>query len=195
MHWIFLLNKWSCLSTDFLTDNWCFLRNSKPTQKLQEKHLAKKIDVKYSSVSLVFLFTPSLLKMGNNFQNIFLNSQWNDQTKRATKFCTLNHLADKSTMCHILQESIILLCGCFCTNNQSWDIKSYRQYEPDVLSKQTTQLYFQKLPFRGQTKLELHPNLLEMHQKNDVPPSIHEADAIAYISNHKISELNLENPM
>ena len=119
----------------------------------------------------------------------------NDQTKRATKFCTLNHLADKSTMCHILQESIILLCGCFCTNNQSEDIKSYRQYEPDVLSKETKQLYFQKLPFRGQTKLELHPNLLEMHQKNDVPPSIHEADAIAYISNHKISELNLENPM
>ena len=154
-----LLNKWSCHSTDFLTDNWYFLGNSKPTREVQEKHLAKKIDVKYSSVSLVFLFTPSLLKMGNNFQNIFLNSQWNDQTKRATKFCTLNHLADKSTMCHILQESIILLCGCFCTNNQSWDIKSYRQYEPDVLSKQTTQLYFQKLPFRGQTKLELHPNL------------------------------------
>ena len=150
--------------------------------------------MKYSSVSLVFLFTPSLLKMGNNFQNIFLNSQWNDQTKRATKFCTLIHVADKSMSC-ILQESIIILCGCFCTNNQSWDIKSYRQYEPDVLSKQTTQLYFQKLPFRGQTKLELHPNLLEMHQKNDVPPSIHEADAIAYISNHKISELNLENPM
>ena len=66
---------------------------------------------------------------------------------------------------------------------------------PDVLSKQTTQLYFQKLPFRGQTKLELHPNLLEIHKKNDVPPSIHEADAIAYISNHKISELNLENSM
>ena len=54
---------------------------------------------------------------------------------------------------------------------------------------------FSEIPFRGQTKLELHPNLLEMYQKNDVPPSIHEADAIAYISNHKISELNLENPI
>ena len=137
--------------------------------------MAKKIDVKY----LYFFVFP--FWDGKQFSKYFLNSQLNDQTKRATEFCTLIHVADKSTMCCILQESIILLCGCFCTNNQSWDIKSYRQYEPDVLSKETKQLYFQKLPFRGQRKLELHPNLLEMHQKNDVPPSIHEADAIAYV--------------
>ena len=145
--------------------------------------------------NFIYFFCLSLLEMENNFQNIFFEQSIEWSNKESYQICTLIHVPDKSTMCCILQESIILLCGCFCTNNQSEDIKSYRQYEPDVLSKQTTQLYFQKLPFRGQTKLELHPNLLEMHQKNDVPPSIHEADAIAYISNHKISELNLENPM
>ena len=30
-----------------LIDNWYFLGNSKPTHEVQEKHLAKKIDVKY----------------------------------------------------------------------------------------------------------------------------------------------------
>ena len=179
MHWIFVEQVELSLHR-LLTDDWYFLGNSKPTHEVQEKHLAKKIDVKY-----LYFFVFPFSRWKTIFKIFFEQSiEWsNKESYQILHFdaCSSYIVADKSTMCCILQESIILLCGCFCTNNQSWDIKSYRQYEPDVLSKETKQLYFQKLPFRGQRKLELHPNLLEMHQKNDVPPSIHEADAIAYV--------------
>ena len=46
MHWIFIEQMKLSLHR-LLTDNWYFLGNSKPTHEVQEKHLAKKIDVKY----------------------------------------------------------------------------------------------------------------------------------------------------